>query len=144
MKKLVFNTIALLGLALFLMPSTFAQEGIKHENPQWKRVVMLDFHADKEKRAIEIIDEYFKVASKNAGTPGPEVMVDFETGEWDLMAIWGMSDGIESMNWVVSPNNQKWWAALVKITGGEEEAEAIWAEYQSCIARSSADLGLMD
>jgi len=143
MKKIIFNTIAFLGLALFLMPSSFAQEGVKRENPKWKRVVMLDFHSDQKNRAIEIIDEYFKVASVNAGTPGPEVMVDFETGSWDRMAIWGM-DGIESMNWEVSPNNQKWWGALVKIAGGEEEAEAIWKEYQSCIARSSSELALME
>lgn len=144
MKKLFVHTFALLGFALFLMPSTFAQEGKKYENPQWKRVVLLDFHAGKESRASEIIDKYFKPASENAGTPGPEVMVDLKTGGWDRMAIWGMPDGIESMNWAVSPNNQKWWGELIKITGGEKEADAIMAEYQSCIARSSSDLGLMD
>ncbi|MEL7532139.1 MAG: hypothetical protein AAFN10_12555 [Bacteroidota bacterium] len=143
MKKVIFNTLAFLGFGLFLLPSTYAQEGVKRDNPQWKRVVMLDFKAGKENRAIEIIDDYFKVASEKASTPGPEVMVDFQTGSWDRMAIWGM-DGIESMNWALSPDNQKWWAALTELAGGEEKAEALWAEYQACIARSSSELALMD
>ncbi len=143
MKKLIFNAFAFLGLALFLTPSLYAQEGVKRENPQWKRVVMMDYHADKKNRAIEIIDKYFKVASEKAGTPGPEVMVDFQTGSWDRMAIWGM-DGIESMNWVVSPSNQKWWAAMVELTGSEDKANEIWSEYQACLARSSVEIALMN
>lgn len=143
MKNILFNTLALLGLVLFLIPTSSAQDGVKYDNPQWKRVVMLDFHAHKKNRAIEIIDTYFKPASEDAGTPGPEVMVDFKTGAWDRMAIWGM-DGIESMNWSVSPENQKWWAALAKRAGGEKEATALYAEYQACIARSSSELALME
>ncbi len=121
-----------------------AQDGKakKYDNPTWKRIVMVDYHSGKLDRALEIIDNHFKKAAAKAGTNSPMRLV-METGEYDLLLIWDMKEGIEGMNWDVSPDNIKWWSALSKQEGGNDKAEALMAEYQSLIRSGQTNVAML-
>lgn len=143
MKKLMLATV-LLGLITFGSTSVFAQtdaKPTKYENPQWKRVVYLDFKNGKYGRSKEIVEKYYMPASTKAGTPGPEMILEMNTGEWDLMVVWGMKGGIADMDWKQSPDNIAWRKALNEIAGGADKAKAILDEYSGLINRSSAQIG---
>ncbi|WP_185153297.1 hypothetical protein, partial [Fulvivirga lutimaris] len=89
-------------------------------------------------RAREIIANYHQKASEKAGTPGPEMVLEMNSGEWDIMAIWGMKGGISDMDWEVNPNGIKWRKAMNEIAGSAEKAQAIIDELDSLVDRSSS------
>jgi hypothetical protein len=62
------------------------------------------------------------------------------TGPWDMTVIWKMKDGPAGMEWRRSPDNIKWWAALVKQEGSEDAANKLTEEYGSYVARSSSTI----
>ena len=142
--------LSILSAAAFLLIATgslSAQDEPtpkKLDNPQWKRVIYVDYHAGKMGRAREIIQNYHMKASEMSGTPAPELVLYLNTGDYDLMAIWALSEGIESLNWEVSPNSIKWRKAMNELAGGKEKADAIIAEYQSCIRNSKVELARVE
>ncbi len=52
----------------------------KYVNPQWKRIVLVDYASGQAGRARQIVNDYYKKAGAKAGTPGPEMELAFETG----------------------------------------------------------------
>ena len=140
MKKIVCVSL-LMGLFIVITSvSASAQEDTaakKYDNPQWKRVVLVDYKPGQTNKAREIINNYHKKASKMAGTPGPEMILELHSGEYDLMAIWAMQGGIEDMNWEISPNNIRWRKAMNELAGGAAEAAAIMQEYSSLVNKST-------
>lgn len=142
MNKMKICTTLGLVLGLFLATPMLAQDNMepkKLDDPQWRSVVMLKFHAGKMKRAMELVDEFQKVTAK-AGTPEPEMQVRMATGEWDMMVVWRMEGGISDMDWDTSPNNIKWRKAGIEHFGSEEKMRAAWEEYRSLIADSKRDI----
>ena len=136
------RTILGLFLACFLAMPLLAQDDMqpkKLDDPQWRSVVHVKYHAGKMGRAMELIDEFQKVTEK-AGTPKPELVVRMATGEWDLMIVWLMEGGISDMDWDTSPNNIKWRKASNEHFGSAEAAKAAWDEYRSLIQDSSRDI----
>ena len=113
----------------------------QYDNPQWQRIVYVDYHAGMEGKARDIISDYFEKAAKKAGTSRPAARIEMSTGQYDNIYIWNLDGGLEDMNWEVSPDNIKWKKALVDIAGGEEKANAIQAEYRSCVSSSQVELG---
>ena len=79
-------------------------------------------------------------AGKAANLPGPEMVLEMNSGEYDLMVVWKMKDGIEDMNWEVSPNDVKWYNSFLNVVGSKEKADEIDAEYQACIRSSKGEL----
>ena len=128
MKRLLLLPMIIL-VAMFIKPvSTQAQADMvakKYENPRWKNVVLIDYKPGKFNRARQIIMDYYVKANEKAGVSGPSLVVELHTGSWDMMAVWDMKEGIESMNWDVSPDNVKWREALNEIAGGADKAQAI-------------------
>ncbi|MCB0770647.1 MAG: hypothetical protein KDC00_09605 [Flavobacteriales bacterium] len=142
MKKMNYRTLIGSMLLLFLAAPALAQDEMvpkKHDDPQWRSVVMVKYLPGKMGRAMELIDEFQKVTTM-AGTPAPELNVRMSTGEWDLMVIWRMEGGISDMDWDTSPNNIKWRKAAIEHFGSEEKMEAAWDEYRSLIMESKRDL----
>ncbi len=140
------KTIKMLSLGICLVfgfQGMFAQEmtAKKYDNPQWYNIVYVDYLPGKYNKARAIIQDYFIKASEQAGTPGPVMVLEMNSGPYDIMALWHMKDGIESMNWEVSPNDVKWRKALNEIAGSAEKASEIQKEYQSYIASSSNSIG---
>ena len=112
----------------------------KFENPEYFMISYVKFYAGKSGKAKKIIDEYFIPSSQDAGIPGPVLQMDMITGEWDLMVIWNMKDGVESLNWEMSPDDIKWEKAFVKLTGGKEKGIEISREWESYIKESKSNL----
>lgn len=112
----------------------------KYDNPEYYMVSYLKFHAGKAGDANKIIDEYFAPSAQEAGVPGPVMHLDLVTGEWDLLVIWNMKDGVESLNWEMSPDDVKWEKAFVKLAGGEEQGMEISRKWESYIKESKSQL----
>lgn len=110
------------------------------ENVDYLNIIMVDIKPGKRGRAEEIIDDYFRKASKAAGTQQP-YLVHLQTGSWDFIVAWDMKDGPAELTYTNNPDGAKWFAALAELTGGEEQAQALWDEYQSLIARSTTMIG---
>jgi hypothetical protein len=110
------------------------------ENARYLNVLLVDIKPGKRGRAEEIIDDYFAKASEAAGTDQP-VLVHLQTGSWDFLVVWRMDDGPVELTYTSTPDGKKWFAALAELTGGEEQAQALWDEYQSLIARSTSMIG---
>jgi hypothetical protein len=140
MKRIIPSAV-LCGLLIFVSVVAFAQtEAKKYDDPQWKRINYVDYKQGKFNRAREIINKYHAKASEKAGTPGPEMVLEMNSGEWDIMAIWGMKGGISDMDWEIDSNDIKWRKAMNEIAGSPEEAQAIIDELQSLINRSSSEI----
>ena len=137
MKKLslLFVLVMLLGTA------TFAQDEMKskkYENVEWYQVVLIDFQQGKVGAAQSIIDK-FEAAGAEAGTPGPELYW-LSTGEYDAMAIWKLEEGPSDLEWQITPDDVKWWDALVKQQGSEEAAQKLQQEFGSLVVGSTSYL----
>ena len=110
------------------------------ENADYLSIIMVDIKPGKRDRAEEIIEDYFEKASEAAGTQQPH-LVHLQTGSWDFIVAWDMKDGPVELTYTSNPDGQKWFKALAELTGGEEQAQALWDEYQSLIARSTRMIG---
>lgn len=144
MKKLLLYLTMIFFCNLFTTTFVQAQQEMKakkFDNPEWKRVSFIKFKADKFSRAKEIIKNYYAKAGQKAATPGPSLIVDLMTGEWDMMVVWDMKGGIEEMNWETSPNDIKWMTAMNDIAGGSDKAKMIMDEFSSLIIRETSYIG---
>jgi len=140
--KLVAVTTALL---IFSVPA-IAQDD--DEGPQtqgddakYLSVTHVKFKTGMRSDAMEIITEYFIPATKKAGTSGPILAIHYQTGEWDAAYVWEMAGGMADLEWYRSPDDIKWFAALAEITGGEEQAGEMWANYLSKVAEAETNVG---
>jgi hypothetical protein len=114
----------------------------KRQNVEYLRIIHLDYKLQKRNEVRGIIDDYFVPASQKAGTPGPKLVLHFQTGEWDTIAVWVLEEGMTELEWTqITPNFVKWKTALDELAGGEEEGNAIMAQYYAAIARSRVDVG---
>lgn len=113
----------------------------KYENPEYFMVSYVKFHPGKSGEAKKIIDEYFIPSSKQAGTSSPFLHLDMITGEWDIMVVWHMKEGLESLNWEMSPDDIKWEKAFSELTGGKEKGMEISKKWESYIQSSKSHLG---
>jgi hypothetical protein len=135
--------LAVLGLFLLTAPAQAQEEGPEAqrlEGVTWNSVVLIDFKAGEEDRAMEIASNNFIAASKKAGTQVPRV-IDLQTGPWDTMLVWTMEDGPSEMTWETSPEQVKHQKTMMEMVGGKKEMEKTWEEYTSLINRSTSFIG---
>lgn len=136
--------IILASMTLLLTPLSFAKEAKRYDKSvTWKEVVKINFKAGKRSDALKIINEHFKTASVKAKTPSPQLMLEMTTGDYDLLVIWHMEDGIKDMTWETSPDNIAWRTAFNELSGGEDEAKKILDEYQSYIESAEYDIAMI-
>ncbi|MFW6193622.1 MAG: hypothetical protein ACOC83_09075, partial [Gemmatimonadota bacterium] len=125
------RSFALAAVAVCLvLPSTVAAQEEdprpeKHENVTWYAVVNLDFVSGKRDAAMNVIREHFAPAAREAGTPGPVMQLEHQSGEWDLTLIWHMDRGPGGMEWKTTPEGIAWQKAFEQRVGGEEKAREI-------------------
>jgi len=134
----------LIASTLLASPTVHAQQDMqakKYDNPEWKRVVLIRFKPNKSDRAKEIINDYYLKACIKSGTPVPAVLLDIKTGDWDMLLVWDMKDGIEEMNWETRPNDVEWKKALDEIAGNATKAHVILDEFSSLIDQQVTYLG---
>ena len=80
----------------------------KYDNPQWYHIVYIDYEAGTMAKAKQIIDDYYAKASEKSGTPGPVLALEMNTGEYDMMIVWHLTEGLDELNWEITANNIKW------------------------------------
>lgn len=144
MKKTVIWLSLLMVCALQFSTVIQAQEDPKpkkFDNPQWKRISLTSYKNGQFARAKEIIRNYHMKASEKAGTPRPEMIIDLVSGEWDVMTIWNMPEGLGEFDWETSPRDIKWRKAFNEIAGGADKATAILNEFSALVVRSSRYIG---
>jgi hypothetical protein len=137
MRRSILTAVA---LGMFLPISGRAQEmptASKWTDVEWYQVVHIDFKYGKRSDALRIIREHLAPAGEEAGTPPPVMSLHHETGQWDLTTIWHMS-GPSELEWGLTPNGEKWWAAFAAREGGIEQARQIYRDYQGMIARRTS------
>lgn len=138
--------VSFFSIAFLAMPEyTTGQEmkPIRIENAEWKNVVHERFDAGKRGRALEIIRGRFMKARIAAGVARPEIMLELATGEYDLMIVWHMMEGVEAMNWELTADNIAWRSALNKQEGRAEKAGALLEKYQGLIAKAKSEIGMV-
>lgn len=139
MRRLSFAT---LGLCLMLVAATgYAQDlpkAKKMENLTWHQVVMVKYKPGKMSEAKKLINDHFMKAGIEAGTAGPEIM-EFKTGEWDMMMVWTMKD-LSDMEWEVHPDDEKWWAAMAAQEGGADKAMQVMQQYMNLVDNTTSYL----
>ena len=112
----------------------------KYDNPQWYHIVYIDYEAGTMAKAKQIIDDYYAKASEKSGTPGPVLALEMNTGEYDMMIVWHLTEGLDELNWEITANNIKWQKEFVKLAGSEEKAKEIRKEYLNYIKGSKTEL----
>lgn len=115
---------------------TSAQEvkAEKYDNLKWYTVTFIKFEDGKMEAAKKIIDEYFKPSDADIGGAGAPVMeLDLMFSEWDLMVIFPMQEGIQALEWKITPTDVEWRKAFSKRAGSEEKAKEIYQEFESYI-----------
>ncbi|MCP9198601.1 hypothetical protein MKO06_01695 [Gramella sp. GC03-9] len=104
----------------------------KYDNPQWVRISYIKFSPMKKDPAMEIINNYFAKADEDAGIAAPTTY-HFPFGEYDMMVIWEIRDGIEELNYKMTPEDAEWMKSMAKIAGGQDKAMAKFEEFTSYI-----------
>ncbi len=143
MRKILL-TAAAFGLASTLGAAPAIAEDGAEAKPEmldqtWYRINAIKFHPGNRQRIGEIID-MFEAADKAAGVDGP-IVVHMNTGAWNMLVFFEMKHGIEQMGWRSTPEGDKWDKAFAEIAGGEEEAQKIFAEFQSYVADEQSHIG---
>lgn len=144
MRKILLIAAA---FAVPMMASPVLAEAHSESTPElakqdWYRVVMVKFHPGKWGEAQEMI-EAFRAVDEALGRE-PPVELHMTTGEWDMITIFKMHNGIAAMGWAENPLRSEWRAEFTRQRGGEDAARAFWAKYESLIAASEMDIAHID
>ena len=136
----------LLMLSFLLVGNMNAQEmeAKKYENPEWYQLVYVDYVAGKEDDARKLINDYFKKASDQAGTSKPVMEFSLYSGEYDFLYIWKLDEGLQSLDWEVSPRQVEWGKAFMEMVGSKEKADEISDEYSSYVKSVKIELARND
>ena len=140
----LISAIVSVGLAfLFFSTAASAQdEGGQRfaDDAVYYEVEFVDYKPGKTGEAYGIIAEHFSPAGEAAGLPGPTVF-HFQSGPWDAAFNWQQKNGLADLEWRISPDNAKFFAALSEQEGGEEAAQAVIDRYNEMIARTEVYIG---
>ena len=110
-----------LAVLVFLIAGNFgfAQEmkAEKYENPEWVSISYIKFKPMKKDAAMGIVENYFVKADQDAGID-PPVTYHLSYSDYDMMVIWDMKDGVETLNYKMTPDDVEWMKSMAKIAGG--------------------------
>jgi len=133
------------AFAMFAVPASAQDDDggpiTQGEDAKYVTVTHVKFKPGKRERAMEIIAEHFVKATEAAGTPGPLGVIHYQSGEWDMLAVWRLEGGMADLEWYRSADNIKWFAALAEQEGGEDAAGALLDEYRGLVDESETDIG---
>ena len=133
MRKLFAFIVPLVLVALL---SVHAEEPTseKDDHSTWHSITMIDYTPGNEDKAKALIEK-FETASVLAGTALP-VVYWFDSGKYDLILTWKLSDGVTDLQGKWSPYGESWWKALVELEGSEEAATKLQEDYNKLVASS--------
>ncbi|PVW14670.1 hypothetical protein [Marixanthomonas spongiae] len=144
MKK-VNALLCTIAVLLCYSSGLWAQEmkAKKHENPEWVRIAYVKFKPMMKDKAKSIINDYFMKAGQNSGGAAP-TSYDLASGEYDMLVIFPMEKGIETLNYKMTEEDVKWMGELSKLTGGQEKAMAKMQEFYSYVAKMDSDIAMKE
>ncbi len=136
------NSLVLIIAFCGMIPFASAQDmkPKKFDRAEWYQIVHVDYKNGMTSEARNIIDNYFKKAATIAQTSTPVMEFALSSGEYDYMYVWKLEEGLESLNWEMSPSDVKWWDAMVEVAGSEEKAKEFQKKYSETVARSKTEL----
>lgn len=105
----------------------------KLENPQFYYVTLVKFEDGKMKDAKKIINDYFIPTDTESGHQPPIAEMDLLFSEWDHIVIFPLEEGLEALEWEMTPRNVEWMKNLHKRAGGPEKAKEITDNFESYI-----------
>lgn len=127
---------ATLAVLVFLIAGnlSYAQElkAEKYENPEWVSISYIKFKPMKKDAAMNIVENYFVKADEDAGID-PPTTYHFNFGKYDMMVIWEMEEGLETLNYKMTPGDVKWMKSMAKVAGGQDKAMAKLDEFMSYV-----------
>lgn len=104
----------------------------KYDNPKWVKMAYVKFKPMKKGPAMEIVGKYFMKADQAAGIKPPTVY-HFATGQYDMLVVWEMEEGVETLNYEMTPDDIKWMGEMAKLTGGQDKSMAKLEEFYSYV-----------
>lgn len=132
MRKLMILTLMFFLATNFTTLTAQELEAKKYEDPTWVRIVQLKFKPMKMEPAMEIINDYFDKADQNAGIKSPTAY-HLVSGNYDMLVIWELEEGIETLNYEMSPDDVRWMTEMGKLTGGMEQTMTKLEEFYSYV-----------
>ncbi|HBY69928.1 MAG TPA: hypothetical protein DEG69_20595 [Flavobacteriaceae bacterium] len=115
----------------------------KHENPEWVRIAYVKFKPMMKDKAKSIINDYFMKAGQNSGTQQP-MSFDLASGEYDMIVVFPLEKGIETLNYEMTEDDVKWMGEMSKLTGGPDKAMAKMQEFYSYVAKMDSDIAMKE
>lgn len=146
----ILPVILCIAITIFYCQSSFAQDSnspmqaTKYKNVKWYGIAQVDFKPGKMDEAMGLVKKYFMPAGKAAGNPGPVMVLENQTGAWDITVIWLLKDGPSDLEWKVSPQSVASSKELLKLVGSKEKVKKIRKEWISDIARSTYNVALQE
>lgn len=146
MRKILL-TAAAFGLATTFSSAPALADDHAAETPElakkdWYEIVHIKFHSGKMREAMEMIEAFQKV-DEALGRDEP-MGFHMEAGEWDMVVVFKMHDGIQQMGWASNPRGAEWNAELARQLGGEDKAREHWQKYLSLVANSRSEIAHID
>lgn len=115
----------------------------KHENPEWVRIAYVKFKPMMKDKAKSIINDYFMKAGQNSGGLEP-TSYDLASGEYDMIVIFPLEKGIETLNYEMTEDDIKWMSEMSKLTGGQDKAMAKMQEFYSYVSKMDSDIAMKE
>lgn len=139
---------ALVTVAAFLvLPAPLAAQeepqAQKHENVTWYEIVRVDYETGKMDEALDLVREHYIPAAREAGNPGPEMLLQHQTGGWDLTLVWKMTRGPSELEWETPPEGAAFQKTLRDMVG-QEKARKLAEKYDSYVARATSTIAYQD
>ncbi len=129
---------SVLAVVVFLIGAhySFGQEmkAEKYENPEWVSIAYIKFKPMKKDAAMSIVENYFAKADQDAGIKAPTAY-HLSYGEYDMMVIWEMKEGVEMLNYKMTPDDVKWMKSMAKVAGGQDKAMEKMNEFSSYVEK---------
>ena len=109
----------------------------------WAMIEYIKLKPGAGQRAEEIVRDYFLPADRmvdaQSGIHGLHMM----TGEWDMVYVFPLKDGVTDLTWRRSPDQIAWIEKMAEIAGGMDQAMAIMTEWDSLVAHRERALGYL-
>ena len=144
MCRLSIAVLVVAGVAAWALADSsraFAQDmpkATKRENVIYYNASFTKFKPGRADEGYLMIYEHF-VPVDNAIGRKVETF-DFQTGEWDHVVFFPLSEGVGEWGWITSPTDSKWWAAFVKREGGADKARAMMRKFNDMVATSKRQM----
>ena len=144
-RSMLITSVALAGAVAVVAVAHPSQQSSdskarKLANVTWYEIRQMDFKPGQRDAALKIIRETFQPAAESAGLTPARIFEYASGGRWDVQLMFAMEGGPAELEWEITPNDEKWMAALASHCGGQDKAEALLAEYRGLIASSDGQI----